>query len=375
MATLIPASYAASRDRFRAHLDGIRERWPLARLEEFPVALEGEDLTIDVLHAPACAAAQHLLLVTAGEHGIEGYVGSAVLELVMRDILPGIDPRTTTLCLVHAINPWGMHHEQRTTAANVDLNRNFVLSWNPPPGANSGYRTLRAMFQPEGPLRSIALSRLALQGQAVRLALAGKSGTLRQALLAGQYEEPRGLYYGGTGWQPETLVMRSIYDACFKASPRLVHVDLHTGYGPRDLMTVVNSALDPLPSTVWKERIGYPNVVASTSEEFYHIDGDMIDFMYRTQQASFPSTVLYATCFEFGCLGDGLPAQIDSLWRAVAANRIRWYGATSEAVAREAGRLWREAYRPSEPAWEERAQGDALRAMRGILHDQGILPA
>ena len=375
MPALIPASYAASRDRFRAHLDDIRERWPSARLEEFAVPPEGEDLTIDVLHAPACAAAQHLLLVTTGEHGIEGYVGSAVLELVVRDVLRDIDPQTTTLCLVHAINPWGMAHEERTNAANVDLNRNFVLSWNPPPAVNSGYRTLRAMFQPEGPLRSIALSRLALQGQAVRLALAGKSGMLRQALLAGQYEEPHGLYYGGTGWQPETLVLRGIYDACFRTSPHLVHVDLHTGYGPRNLMSVVNSALDPSPSAVWKERIGYPNVVASTSEEFYHIDGDMIDFMYRAREASFPSTALYATCFEFGCLGDGLLAQIDSLWRAVAANQVRWNGAASEAVAREAGRLWREAYRPSEPAWEERAQGDALRAMRGILHNQGLLPA
>jgi len=375
MATLIPASYTASRERFRASLGGIRGRWPAARLEAHAVQPEAEELTIDVLHAPARSAAQHLLLVTTGEHGIEGYVGSAVMGLFMREVLPALDPQTTALCLVHAVNPWGMSHEERTTAANVDLNRNFLLSWNPPPAANAGYRALRSMFQPEGPLRSIALSRLGLQAQAVRLAVAGKSGMLRQALLAGQYEEPRGLYYGGTGWEPETLVMRSIYGACFGAAPHLVHVDLHTGYGPRTLMSVVNSALDPTPSNVWKERIGYPNVVASTTEEFYHIDGDMVDYMYRVQQADFPSTALYATCFEFGCLGDGLAAQIDSLWRAVAANRLRWNGAASEAVAQGARHLWREAYCPSELAWEERAQGDALRAMRGILHDQGLLTA
>lgn len=313
-----------------------------------------------------------MLVVTTGEHGIEGFVGSAVMELAIREVLPTLDPETTSLCLVHAINPWGMKHEQRTNTANVDLNRNFVMSWDAFPRVNDGYRSLRSTFQPQGPMPSVRWNRLLLTGKMMSLAATGKSGMLRQALLAGQYEEPKGLYYGGTEWQPETQVMRHLVDDCLKAVPHLVHIDLHTGYGPRDLMSVVNSELDPAPSTQWAKRIDYPNVVATTPVEFYHMEGDMIDYIYGTRAVSAPTTQMYATCFEFGCLGDSLLAQINSLWCAVANNRLRQQGAVSEGIADEVRRLWREAYCPSEPSWEEHAHSNALRAFRGIIHDQGL---
>lgn len=373
MISLIPQSYEASRERFRSRLSHVTLRWPSSRTEMHMIHGDEEDLSIDILHAPATQRAQHMLLVTTGEHGIEGFVGSAVMELVISEVLPQLDPATTSLCLVHAINPWGMKHEQRTNAANVDLNRNFVVSWDAAGRANDGYRSLRSIFQPQGPMPSVQWNRLLLTGQMMRLAVTGKSGMLRQALLAGQYEEPSGLYYGGTEWQPETQVVRHLVDDCLKAAPHLVHVDLHTGYGPRDRMTVVNSELDPVPSTQWAKRIDYPNVVAATPQEFYHIEGDMIDYMYRTREVSAPTTAMYATCFEFGCLGDSLLAQIDSLWSAVASNRLRQQGAAGQAIADEVRRLWREAYCPSEPSWEELAHNNALRAFRGILHDQGLI--
>lgn len=372
MTSLIPGSYEASRERFRSSLGRVALRWPSSRIETHMLHAGEGDLSIDILHAPATQQVQHILLVTTGEHGIEAFVGSAIMELAIRDILPTLDPEATSLCLVHAINPWGMKHEQRTNAANVDLNRNFVVSWDAT-RANDGYRSLQSLFQPQGPMPSVQWNRLLLAGQMMRLALVGKSGMLRQALLAGQYDEPAGLYYGGTEWQPETQVMRHVVDDCLKAVPHLVHIDLHTGYGPRSYMSVVNSRLDPVPSTQWAKRIDYPNVVAATSQEFYRIEGDMIDYMYRTREASAPTTAMYATCFEFGCLGDSLLAQIDSLWCAMASNRLRQHGAVSEGIADEVRRLWREAYCPSEPSWEEHAHSNALRAFRGILHDQGLI--
>jgi predicted deacylase len=372
MTSLIPQSYEASRQRFRSSLGRIALRWPSSRIESHATEGGDGDLSIDVLHASATGQPQHMLVVTTGEHGIEGFVGSAVMELAIREVLPTLDPETTSLCLVHAINPWGMKHEQRTNTANVDLNRNFVMSWDAFPRVNEGYRSLRSTFQPQGPMPSVRWNRLFLTGKMMSLAATGKSGMLRQALLAGQHEEPKGLYYGGTEWQPETQVMRHLVDDCLKAVPHLVHIDLHTGYGPRDLMSVVNSELDPATSTQWAKRIDYPNVVATTPVEFYHMEGDMIDYIYGTRAVSAPTTQMYATCFEFGCLGDSLLAQINSLWCAVANNRLRQQGAVSEGIADEVRRLWREAYCPSEPSWEEHAHSNALRAFRGIIHDQGL---
>lgn len=371
--TRILTTYAASRERFRSRLSSIAQRWPQARLSTFPVpSPQGEDLTIDLLRAPAEQPPQHLLLVTTGEHGIECLAGAALLDLVMEQLLPALDPRTTSLCLVHCINPWGMAHGRRTNAANVDLNRNFVTGWDTVERHNAGYQALKSMFQPSGAVPPPAWDRLHLAGSVLGLALTGRAATLRQALLTGQYDEPEGLYYGGTGWQPETAFMRGVYSACLHGTPHLVHIDLHTGYGPRWQMSVVNSGLDPVPSTLWSQRIGYPRVVAATHQEFYRIEGDMIDYMYRARQSEAPGIALYATCFEFGCLGDSMKAELDSLWCAIAENRLRRYGATGERDAAAIRQFWHEAYCPSDPAWEEKACADVLTAFRGILRDQGM---
>lgn len=374
MMTRIPRDYAASRERFRSRLADTRRLWPQATLTAYPVDNpDGEDLTIDLMRAPAAATPHHLLLVTTGEHGIECLAGSAILDLFMEQVMPSLDPSSTSLCLVHCINPWGMAHEQRTNAANVDLNRNFVVSWDTIERHNPQYHQLHSLFQPQGPVPGVVKNRLMTAGSVLQLALSGKAKLLRQALLAGQYDEPTGLYYGGTDWQPETRVMRTVYDECLRSAPHVVHIDLHTGYGPRNIMSVVNSGLDPTPSATWVRRIAYPRVVAATNDEFYRIEGDMIDYMYRMREVISPQTVMYATCFEFGCLGDSLKSDIDSLWCAIASNRLRQYGAVREDVARQVRNRWREAYCPSDAGWEQTACTNALQAARGILHDQGML--
>jgi hypothetical protein len=373
MTTRIPKDYSTSRERFRSRLADISRLWPQVVLTTHPVANpDGEDLSIDILDAPATGAPRHLLLVTTGEHGIECFVGSAVLDLLMEQVVPTLNPTDTALCLVHCINPWGMAHEQRTNAANVDLNRNFIVDWDTVEQRNPQYHELQYLFQPQGPVPQVAKDRLRTARSVLQLALSGRSKLLRQALLVGQYDEPKGLYYGGTTWQPETCTMRTVYDECLRSAPHVVHVDLHTGYGPRDRMSVVNSGFDPVPSAEWKQRIGYPRVVAATSQEFHRIEGDMIDYMYRTREIQASQTAMYATCFEFGCLGDSLKSDIDSLWCAIASNRLRQFSAINESIAQQVRKLWREAYCPSDPAWERRACANALLATRGILHDQGL---
>ena len=100
-----PASYEESRTRFRQNLERVRQRWPNAHLGQHRLAGE-EDLTIDWLQADAVERCERLLLITTGEHGIETYVGAAMLQLLIDDYLERLDPKTTGLLFVHAINPW-----------------------------------------------------------------------------------------------------------------------------------------------------------------------------------------------------------------------------------------------------------------------------
>ena len=142
-------SYDVSRDRFRTNLARIQPRWPGAGLLKYSLA-DHPDLTIDWILADAIAKPEKLLIVTTGQHGAEGIVGAAMLQLFVEDYLPQLNPDDTGLLLVHAINPWGMKHFRRVNPHNVDLNRNFV--WDEAdlnPAANPNYRLLNTFRQCE----------------------------------------------------------------------------------------------------------------------------------------------------------------------------------------------------------------------------------
>jgi hypothetical protein len=47
-------------------------------------------------------------------------------------------------------------------------------------------------------------------------------------------------------------------------------------------------------------RFGYPLVAAATAQEFYAIQGDMIDYLYAFLREELPGKRFYATTFEFG---------------------------------------------------------------------------
>jgi len=151
-------SYESSRQRFRDSLELIRQRWPEAKLCTQMVDTS-EDVSIDWIEAPA-GKADTLLVVTSGEHGIEAFVGTPVLQLLIEEFLPKMDPSRVGLALVHTINPWGMKNQRRTNKANVDLNRNFVMDpMDLDRATNPDYTRLDHFLNPEASCGSWAFAR------------------------------------------------------------------------------------------------------------------------------------------------------------------------------------------------------------------------
>ena len=225
--SLFPESYESSRDRFREWEKKVASRWPGATLQSHAIGDSQDDLGIDVLLAPATRKNDHLFLMTTGEHGIEGYVGSAMLEFFLQKFLSGLDPSSTALCLVHPINPWGMKHRQRTNAQNVDLNRNFIEEWATLEKRALAYSAFDELLSPRGPVRHPRMEALSFVVKILKeVLIRGKKAQFKEALLAGQYSYPRGLYYGGEGPQPETIVMEQIFRQCFDLCRHIVHIDI-----------------------------------------------------------------------------------------------------------------------------------------------------
>ena len=164
-------------------LDSIITRWPAAQLTSH-VLPYGDDLTIDWISADPLQAKDRLIVVTTAEHGIEGYFSSAELELFCDEYLPRLDPQTTGLLLVHAINPWGMKHWKRTNPNNVDLNRNFVSGdFAALTKTNPDYPKMVSYLSPQRKLENLGLEKLRFFGQTLHKLVAFGPSRVREAAL------------------------------------------------------------------------------------------------------------------------------------------------------------------------------------------------
>jgi predicted deacylase len=366
-----PTSYDESRAWFQGQLGPVQERWPGAGLERRQL---DDGLAVEWIAAPPRERRERVLVLTAGEHGIEGYVGAAVRRLFLDQFLGHLDPDTTGLVLVHAINPWGMAHRRRTNLANVDLNRNFVLDDKGfDPAINLEYDGIHPFLNPERPVGPPLGARLAFAAGLVRHLLAPGPAAIRRATLLGQYRHTRGVYFGGSSLQPETQIMMELYRQCLAAFPHLVLLDMHTGYGPRSQMSIVCSPQEPAAPDALARRFRYPRVVQAGSDQFYAMQGEMIDCLYRLA-AEIPGRRIFAASFEFGTLGDSLLAAIRSLRASVWENQAHWHG-TAAGMAATVAREFEALFYPGDPAWRAKALADAQQALSGILRAEGFVGA
>jgi predicted deacylase len=366
MATL-PATYEASRERFRRSLSHYQSTWPGARLTSLP--LKGQpDLTIEVISADATREKQRLLFLTTGLHGIEGYVGSGILQLFGEEFLPRLRPATTGIVVVHPINPHGMKHLTRYNGNNVDLNRNFSDDFEALTKLNPHYESLSALFNPQRPLKSPLYEKTAFLWNLVK-ALPKGTTHIREAALMGQYRVPKGIYFGGFERQEETRRLADLFQRHIMGYTQVLALDIHAGYGPRWGLTLVNPAREKRSATEIAARYSLPLVVGSNPEEFYTTHGEMGDYLY--DMAASVKSRIFAGMLEFGTYGDLFWQGVRSLRTSVLENCLHWHGG-SESARRWMKHEYDELYIPSEPKWWQVAQANARLYLENILRVEGF---
>ncbi len=189
--------YPTARGRFRTAAQS--SDWRLDAQEVSARGPGGEPLWIDSAISPSRDASR-TLVVSSGLHGVEGFFGSAV-QIALLDRWRS-NPPAVRCVLLHALNPYGFAWLRRTDERNVDLNRNFLSAGESPP-------------------------RIRLLPTLLRSGMAG----LRGAIAAGQYHDPRGLFYGGSEPSPVQREIEAVLASSVAGSAEVVHLDLHTGLG------------------------------------------------------------------------------------------------------------------------------------------------
>lgn len=367
----IPPTYESSRDRFISGLEEIRGFWPNAIHAAYPLE-EDRTLSIDWILADAIAQKRHLLVVSTGLHGIEGYVGSALLDLFQRECLKGLNPQTTGLLLVHAQNPWGMKFWQRNNPKNVDLNRNFIDGdFQAMVGLNRDYPRLMDFLNPARQIGTLWVEKMSFVWQVVCALSKVGVRRVREGALMGEYEYPKGMYFGGQRLQEETRCLMNLYRNSFKGYQRIIHLDLHTGYGPRDQMTVVLSPFEKTPASALKEKYQFARVAGANPDEFYSMHGDLNDWEYQTIQNEFPNASILAVNFEYGTFGKGFFPEARSLRITIMNNQMNQHGASVNS-ARWIKQEYQELYLPSDAKWLSKVFQDSKEAFKRILESEGF---
>lgn len=329
-----PSDYFAARSAFRA-------RAAAGELSALPIAAagpNGEILSVDSAYFGS-PRPQQLVVITSGIHGVEGYAGSAVQQMWVSEFAEAI-PSHTGVLLVHALNPYGFAHNRRVNEHNVDLNRNALARF-PGPG-NPNYRLLNACINPASPAPVFddfawcAIPALLRHGRAA----------LAQAIAAGQYEFPQGLFYGGVEREPSLVLFTELLSAPrFADARRVLHLDLHTGLGRYGEYQLLLDHAPTAPEFIrLAHRFGAHHVKSDHPHHTTHYRAQGI--LPTLTRLVFPRARVDAATVEFGTL-----SPIALLRRLRAENRLFHHGASRLNQATRIRRALLTALAPGDPQW------------------------
>jgi len=357
----------------RAHLNEtvsiLKDKGYNVELYSQPINAD-DDLYIDNIYIPSNEEQTNLIVLTTGVHGIEGYIGSVMLDVFWNEIYPDIDKDNTGVLVVANVNPYGMKYHRRYNENNVDLNRNFILDWDSfDMTVNKDYPKVDTFLGPQKEMGNILWHEAGFYGSLVKEVIQDGADVISNALLGGQYEYAEGVYYGGAGDEASTTYLKDTFKQTLESGYKnIVHIDIHSGYGPRYNMVIFNSVFDTMTEEESIEMFNYGNIIAIDSEAFYPTTGDTTDYYYRLREAMDNDTSLFSTCFEFGTIGDSFLDSIISMKYTIEENQNHWYPSNNSTTNEIIKERYQELFYPTEKEWREKTIADFTLACKGVLN-------
>lgn len=220
-----PSDYVTSRSRFRESAD--RLGWIQHTHPMSGVGPDGEELSIDAA-ITSNSQADHVVIISSGLHGVEGPFGTAVQLAVMDEWNKGTTIPDNVRCVfLHGLNPHGYAWNRRSDADNVDPNRNFLLPGQEYRGCPDGYTHFDPLLNPKRPPARWDFWTLRAWWSLFRFGLPA----LKESIVVGQYDFPKGIFFGGHGPCATHLALDHLMKEWIGRAASVVHLDFHTGLG------------------------------------------------------------------------------------------------------------------------------------------------
>ncbi len=302
---------------------------------------EGEDFTIDVaVLGPEDAPT---LVTSSGVHGVEGFLGSAI-QLAQLDELRGDIASDVRWVFIHGVNPFGFSRIRRFNVKNVDLNRNFLSDDSQYTGAPAGYDRLNGFLNPATPPSRFEPFRVKAIWNIARYGMSA----LKQCVARGQYNYPRGIFFGGSGPSQAFQVIKENTADWIGPAKRVLHVDFHSGLGAYGSYKLLLAELTGSDECQWYERVFGQDLVEATDVSggtAYRASGPMGEWL----QDQFSDRDYRFVTAEFGTYG---PVRVLASIRA--ENRAHHFGAKTSQAFRNAKQELLECFCPADQVWRRK---------------------
>jgi hypothetical protein len=310
----------------------------------------GEELSTDVARiGPPPGEARAVVVATSGTHGVEGHAGTGLHLLMLGDDRIASIPADVAFVIVHALNPYGMAWSRRVDHENIDVNRNFVDFDGELP-TNALYGDIAPVMNPTGP--DFDLDDDAWQQEVWDFI--ARVGMMEGfvALSGGQYVEPAGMQFGGSGpsWSRRTI--EAIWREHVAGAELAINLDIHTGLGPPNVLTLFQTADADEPAGVLAAE-WFPSVA-----RFDRTTDD-------TPQSGLLGPGLHGITPE-GTLGTTLTVEFGTCSEAVvlgamrADNWLHQHGDPSSPLGEAIRASTREAFFVADEAWRTAVADDGM---------------
>lgn len=344
------SDYNESKAKFRFAANNLQEKYNQAQVGiiNVPSKLDS-NLYIDYLYIPSSQPSTKLIIISSGVHGIESYTGCAIQQLFMEEFIHDDLLSNAGILLIHTINPYGFKYGRRVSENNVDLNRNSSLDPKLYQTVNQGYPKVNDLINPTAVLNLSSFFHRFFFITAVNEIRKSSMPVLRQAILQGQYQYSKGLYFGGFNPEPQIDSLVHHIENLSKTYQEIMAIDLHTGYGERGFMHLFpNPVNSPLKEEMENLFHGY-KIDWGDSDDFYVVTGDFVNLIHQLN----PDKKFIPMTLEFGTMDSQTTlGSIKSLQLNVAENQGFQFGYKTEHDQQEIRKQYKEMYFPSSPIWQ-----------------------
>ena len=358
--------YDTARTRFLDSASRLRSKYPDSRLSSFRIdSSVDQNLYMDLYYIPPDTKKKKLLLLVSGTHGIEGFTGGAVQLMFMEELIESVLEQGTGVALIHSFNPYGQKYLRKTTEFNIDLNRNCVQDRKIFNSHNPGYKKMNRFLEPKGKVRKNSAKNRYFYVAAVWKILRDSFSSLRQSALQGQFDFPRGLYYGGKEYAPQTTILKDALSPIFNDYSLIFSIDIHSAYGKWGKLHLFpnpesDTRIKSMLTSLFK---GYP-IHWGDTEDFYTITGDLSGFLKGIN----PDATTLCMPFEFGTMNSHMFfGSLISIQRMILENQGHFFGYKNDRHEEKVKREFLEMYYPGSHSWRSQVIGQSRRMLKLCL--------